>query len=105
MCHGRRRTDRIFSAQEVVLAVEWLTALNTYPQGYSEAWFDGRRYGVTRHRHVQGRTETFYAERLGGQDVISCNVYHTHVPLLKPCEMSAEKVIDFLIRSRPITKA
>lgn len=38
-----------------------------------------------------------YAEELGGSDVISTNVYLTSsAEELRPCEMPAQKVLDFL---------
>lgn len=40
-----------------------------------------------------------YAEELGGRDVVSANLYLTgDRPQLRPCEMPAEKVLDFLTR-------
>ena len=44
-----------------------------------------------------GRAIKLAATELGGTDYISLNVYDLRKgPLLKPCEMPAQKVIDFL---------
>jgi hypothetical protein len=69
------------------------------PLGWSEVVYLGRRYGVTRSVAAEGRALTVYAEELGGRDVVSANLYLTgDGPLLKPCEMPAAKVVDFLAR-------
>ena len=42
------------------------------------------------------------AEALDGSDLVSANLYRTSdEDVLKPCEMPAEKVLDFLRRQRP----
>jgi peptide-methionine (S)-S-oxide reductase len=67
------------------------------PVGWSVVEYDGRRYGVTRAIHTRGRSESVYAEALDGSDVVSANLYRVDGDdLLKPCEMSSEKVVDFL---------
>ena len=67
------------------------------PEGWSVVAYDGRRYAVTRTRHAAGRTASMYAEELGGSDVVSANLYLTAGGAqLKPCEMPAAKVLDFL---------
>jgi hypothetical protein len=73
------------------------------PIGWSEVVFAGRRYGVTRSVAAEGRAQAVYAEELGGTDVISANLYLTaDGQQLRPCEMPAAKVIDFLARLEPI---
>ena len=67
------------------------------PDGWSEATYDGRRYGVARVARAGGRAVSVYAEELGGTDVVSTNVYVTAGgEELRPCEMPAEKVLSFL---------
>jgi len=67
------------------------------PDGWSEATYDGRRYGVTKALRAGGRAVSVYAEELGGTDVVSTNVYvTTGGEELRPCEMPAEKVLAFL---------
>jgi len=71
--------------------------LDRLPNGWSEVTYAGRRYGVTRAVRLGGRQQSVYAEELGGTDVVSANLYLTASgPLLKPCEMSAEVVLEFL---------
>jgi hypothetical protein len=73
------------------------------PEGWSEVVYAGRRYGVTRSVAADGRALAVYAEELGGQDVVSANLYLlTDGPQLKPCEMPAAKVIDFLQGLEPL---
>lgn len=67
------------------------------PEGYSEGFYQGRKYGITKNTFNQGSSFKVYAEELGGSDFISLNYYLTKSQgLLKPCEMSQQKVIDFL---------
>jgi peptide-methionine (S)-S-oxide reductase len=75
-----------------------LTSLaGRFPEGWSEATYEGRRYGVTRTVHAGGRSMSVYAEELGGTDVVSANLYLTRAgEELRPCEMPAGKVLDFL---------
>ena len=78
------------------------TLFERVPLGWSEVFFEGRRYGVTRSVAADGRAWTMYAEELGGQDVVSSNLYLTaDGQQLRPCEMPAAKVVDFLARLEP----
>jgi|TARA_R100000479_G_scaffold70100_3_gene33716 hypothetical protein len=44
-----------------------------------------------------------YAEELGGTNIISLNYYVTSkTEIVKPCEMTGKKVIDFLINYKPV---
>ena len=71
--------------------------LDRLPDGWSRVTFDGRAYGVTTTRAVDGHAISVYAEELGGTDVVSANVYRTaEEDLLKPCEMPVARVIAFL---------
>ena len=71
--------------------------LDALPEGWSEVRYADRRYGLTKITHAGGRSSSVYAEQLGGADVISANVYRTTSgDVLKPCEMPAAKVLDFL---------
>ncbi|MFC3614668.1 hypothetical protein ACFORG_12920 [Lutimaribacter marinistellae] len=46
---------------------------------------------------ARGRAVKLVAWELGGGDYISLNLYHLRTgPVLRPCEMSREKVIAFL---------
>ena len=56
---------------------------------------------ATKNSYSNARVLQFYAEELGGNDFVSFNIFLTKKkPLLKPCEMSAKKVIDFILQFR-----
>lgn len=76
----------------------FLSKLESFPVGYSEGFFKGRRYGMTMSRSKDGKRVKLFAEELGGNDRISFNLYHLsgEVARLKPCEMPEAKVIDFV---------
>jgi len=72
------------------------------PQGWSQVEYDGRSWGVTRTVHGDGRSESIFAEELGGTDVVSANLYRLDGDaVLKPCEMPEAKVLAFLEGSAP----
>ncbi len=67
------------------------------PVGWSEVAYDGRRWGLTRTDRAAGGTTSIYAEELGGAGCVSANVWRTRTGrVLRPCEMPAERVLDFL---------
>ena len=67
------------------------------PSGYSEGEFAGRRYGISKTVHNNGKSCKIFAEELGGTDFISLNFYQTaKTDVLNPCEMPEAKVIRFL---------
>lgn len=73
------------------------------PEGWSAVRYRGRRWGVSRTRQAGGRVEKVYAEELGGAGVVSTNLY---LPAdgeeqLRPCEMPAADVLDFLSEWQP----
>ena len=74
------------------------TALGALPSGYSEGVYQGRRYGVSVRRSDDGRRNSLFARELAGADIVSFNMYRLGScnSSLKPCEMSTEKVIDFV---------
>lgn len=67
------------------------------PAGSFYCIYKGSRYLAAKHLYSKGRIIKIYAEELKGNDIVSGN-YFTTVKngLLKPCEMSDEKVIDFV---------
>jgi hypothetical protein len=73
--------------------------LSTWPRGWFVARYAGRRYGVTNTAHANGRSFKLFAEELGGPDRISLNLYAppSAAPILKPCEMPADKVTAFVL--------
>ena len=74
-----------------------LNDLNRVNEGYSEGYFNSKKYGITKTTFNKGKSIKFYAEELGGNDFVSLNYYITNTEeLLKPCEMEEQKVIHFL---------
>jgi hypothetical protein len=67
------------------------------PEGWTPVSYEGRRYGLSRTTHTDGRSVSLYAEELGGSDKVSANVFRlTGGAELRPCEMPAAKVLAFL---------
>ena len=74
--------------------------LGTLPEGASYVYYSGRRYLLRKETLLEGRLIKLFAEALGGNDIVSGNYYTTlKNGLLKPCEMSDEKVIDFVLNA------
>lgn len=69
------------------------------PVGGYGGTFEGRRYRVTKTQMAHGRSQKLEAEELGGNDYISFNLYRlaSGETLLKPCEMPAAKVVNFVL--------
>ena len=81
----------------------FVAAFDALPFGGYGAEYAGRRYHVTKSRFADARSQKLEAEELGGPDYISLNLYRlaSGDALLKPCEMPAEKVRDFVLGVRP----
>ncbi|WP_170573750.1 hypothetical protein [Ruegeria atlantica] len=81
----------------------FLSAFFAIPSGSSTGQSNGRRYIVSRSEQVSGKSHKLVAHELGGTDYISLNLYLTRDSgaLLRPCEMSSEKVIDFVVAFKP----
>ena len=74
------------------------------PSGYIEGTFDGRKWGVSIRRSDDGRRLWLFAEDLGATDIVSFNLYRGIAQsFLKPCEMSSEKVVQFVREFQPDT--
>lgn len=57
-------------------------------------------------KRSQDRKRTWlYGQELGGTDIVSFSLYRLigSGPMLKPCEMSSAKVIDFVLGFEPRT--
>jgi hypothetical protein len=81
----------------------FLAAWDALPLGNFDGVYDGQRYGVTRTERAGGRQGWLWAEALGGTDRISGNLYRLKSGAqLKPCEMSDEKVMTFVLNVKPI---
>jgi len=81
----------------------FLTAFFTLPAGGFTGTSNGRRYSVVRQDMAGGKSHKLVAKELGGPDYISLNLYQTRNSgaLLRPCEMPARKVIDFVLGLTP----
>lgn len=71
--------------------------LERIPLGWTRVSYRGRPYGLSRTDLVDGRSVAVYAEELGGNDVVSANVYRTSTgDNLRACEVPAAVVTAFL---------
>lgn len=77
----------------------FIEAFDALPAGGYGATYQGKRYRLIKSVLVSGRSQKLEAEELGGPDYISFNLYRlaSGEALLKPCEMPADKVIDFVM--------
>lgn len=76
---------------------EYFVKLTALPIGYSEVFFNSKKYGFSRTDYNEGKSIKIYGEALDGTNFISFNYYKTATAhILKPCEMKEEKVIGFL---------
>jgi len=68
-----------------------------FPDGAYDVYYGSRRYLMRKESRLSGKLVKVYAQELGGNNFISLNYYpETAEGLLKPCEMSDEKVIAFI---------
>jgi|GEM_PF-455730 len=83
--------------------LDFQRALTRLPTGFFKGEFNGRSWGITIRRSDNERRIWLFAEELAGNDIVSFNLYQTSqmLPLLKPCEMSSSKVIDFVLGVQP----
>lgn len=71
--------------------------INKIPDGYSEAIYNNSRYSINKRSFNNGKSFKIYAKELKGKDFISLNFYITNnKKIIKPCEMTLEKVLAFL---------
>jgi len=77
---------------------EFYTKLLALPNGASYVTYLDKRYLLRKETLLQGKLLKIYAHRLDQIDVVSGNYYPTlKGGMLKPCEMSDEKVIGFVL--------
>ncbi len=82
---------------------EFYTNLLALPNGANDVLYLGKRYLLRKETLLNGKLLKVYAEELGGNDIVSGNYYPTiKNGMLKPCEMSDKKVIDFVLNARTI---
>jgi hypothetical protein len=77
--------------------------LLSLPENSFYCLYNGDKYLTTKQTIVNGKIVKIYAEQLKGNDIVSGN-YFVDVKggLLKPCEMSDEKVINFVKKLQKI---
>jgi hypothetical protein len=82
---------------------EFYTKLLALPNGANNVWYRNKRYLLRKETLLEGRLLKIYAEELGNTDVVSGNYYSSiKNGMLKPCEMSDRKVIDFVLNASTI---
>ncbi|WP_419740473.1 hypothetical protein [Ruegeria sp.] len=82
---------------------DFLTAFFALPTGTFTGRADTKRYVLSRQVLAGGKSHKLVANELGGTDYISLNLYQTRNSgaLLRPCEMPARKVVDFVLALIP----
>ena len=71
--------------------------LQALPNGAYSVFYEQRRYLLNKQTLLNGKLIKIYAKELGGNNIVSGNYYTTiKNGLLKPCEMSEKKVIEFI---------
>lgn len=79
---------------------EFYAKLLTLPDGANDVRYLEKRYLLRKETLLEGKLLKIYAEELGGNNIVSGNYYPSvKEGLLKPCEMSDEKVIDFVLKA------
>ena len=82
---------------------EFYRNLLALPNGANNVFYREKRYLLRKETLLDGKLIKVYAEELGATDIVSGNYYPTMKNgLLKPCEMSELKVIDFVLYAKPI---
>jgi len=80
---------------------EFYKKLQALPNGANDVFYQKKRYLLRKETLLDGKLLKVYAEELGGNDVVSGNYYPTiKSGILKPCEMSDAKVIDFVLKAK-----
>jgi len=65
--------------------------------------YNNNKYLVTKNTIANNGIVKLYAEQLKNIDIVSCNYFiNIKNGLLKPCEMSDVKVIDFVLNMKLI---
>lgn len=71
--------------------------IRAIPEGWSRTNLNGRSWAVTRTSRADGKTISVDAELLGTPERVGANVWMTaDGAILRPCEVPAEKVMQFL---------
>jgi hypothetical protein len=73
------------------------TILLSLKEGTYPVIYQGSKYLLSKHIYANDKIIKIYAKELKGKDIVSGNYFTTiQNGLLKPCEMSDKKVIDFI---------
>jgi len=71
--------------------------IESLPEGSFYCFYKTSKYIATKQLYSDGKIIKIYAKELKGNDIVSGNYFLTiKQGLLKPCEMSDEKVISFV---------
>jgi len=80
---------------------KFYSKLLALPNGANNVLYKDKRYLLTKYTLLEGKLIKIYAEELGANDIVSGNYYPTMKGgMLKPCEMSDEKVIEFVLNAK-----
>ena len=79
---------------------EFYKKLLALPNGANDVFYKNKRYLLLKETLLDGKLIKIYAEELGENDIVSGNYYPSMKGgMLKPCEMSDVKVIDFVLNA------
>lgn len=79
---------------------KFYTKLLALPNGANDVFYKEKRYLLQKQTLLNEKLIKIYAEELGGNDIVSGNYYPSMKGgILKPCEMSDAKVIDFVLNA------
>ncbi len=82
---------------------EFYIRLLALPDGANDVLYLGKRYLLRKETLLNGKLIKIYAEELGANNIVSGNYYPSiKNGMLKPCEMSDRKVIDFVLNCKAI---
>ena len=82
---------------------KFYTKLLALPNGANDLFYNGQRYLLRKETLLDGKLIKIYAEDLSGNDIVSGNYYPTMKGgMLKACEISDKKVIDFVLHAQLI---
>jgi len=82
---------------------EFYTKLLALANGANDVRYLDKRYLLRKETLLGGKLLKVYAEELGGNDIVSGNYYPSMKGgMLKPCEMSDKKVINFVLHAKAI---
>ena len=79
---------------------KFYSKLLALPNGANDVYYQDKRYLLRKETLLDGKLIKIYAEELGGNNVVSGNYYPSMKDgMLKPCEMSDEKVLEFVLHA------